>query len=148
MSIQEMMASAGVGALVVVVGIAIEVEISRRRDTRARRQNMLLSLLGDYLFAIARNVRAAEVNDLVTVHESGARVLATNGQLLVFGTGRSQDALSRFKDTGMNMGTAEGQDALLSLLQTLRNEVFPGEERFDENLARKLMFEGSLDRRT
>lgn len=143
MAVETQAALAGgvIGGLVVLLGVLLEQKLTRSREHRSRRQALVGSVLGDYIEAIARNTRAAASDDVAQIHASGARITRAHGQLLVYGTPAISEALEHFERSGKNMGTEEGQNSLLHLLETIRMEVLPGEPDFPSAVARRILFE-------
>lgn len=130
-----------IAGVVVFLGLLVEFKVSRNREERSRQKALLADILGDYLAAIAANTRAGATQDMETVWRSGSRILAGHGQLLVFGTPEMISALKAFDESGKNMGTPEGQRTLLELLRSIRGEVLPNADPFNEEVAQALMFE-------
>lgn len=140
-AIHAALVSGALSGAVVLAGIGLQQHLTVRRDQRGRRQALVAQVLGDYLAAIAENARAGKSGDTSIIFRSGARILAAQGQLAVFGTPQIMDALVAFEATGKHMGAREAKDALVNILRTIRSEVLPREQQINAVVLASLLFE-------
>ena len=127
------------GGAVVFAALLAERAFRHRDDEQARTARAAADALGTYASAVSRNVRATKGTE--PHFESGAQITGAMAQLLVLGPPEVGQRLAAFEAAGMNLGSAEGQQAFLDLLGVVRSSFLPKQPPLEHRLAAQVLFE-------